>query len=467
MTFKWVISVLGLCISSVFTTTALANTTTPTNQQINKRIDRLQSQINKIRAKQKQEQDKKGFLYQRYSKKSYESHSLRLSIGSYLHKKAAFSGSNLVVNIPTLRQDARLLLLQQQLKKECRELGLSLPETPRLVFSGKLEGQTSYSNTYTSSRNPNINFSSADFDIYIQANPLISGYMTIDYDPDELQDGSRIFMNRAFIMIGDLSRSPFYTSIGQVYVPFGRYSSMMVTAPVTQTLGRTRARAVTVGYQQTGSNAFHSEFYVYQGLTNNFLRGNRNSECGTDAGYEFINGNRKVSGEIGTSFISNLADSHGIQATAFLHHETLRHQVPALGIYGSLTIKPVLLTAEYISAIKSFDINDINFEKQGAHFTAFHTEVNYTFKIGPKLSSIGVGYDHTRQALAVDLPQDRFSVFYNVSIWKDTNFALEYRHDVNYTRNAITTGINPTLVGLIADFGKIDNVVTAQFDLYF
>ena len=472
MTFKWVVSVLGLFISSILvTTTALANTVTA-NQQIQKCIDYLQSQINdEIQAKQKKEQEKKEFLCQGYSKKSYKSHSLCLSIEPYLHKKAAFSGSDLVINIPTLRQDARLLLLQQQLEKECHELGLALPKIPRLIFGGKLEGQTSYSSTYTGLRNLNINFSSADFNIYIQANPLISGYMTIDYDPDELRDGSRVFMNRAFIMIGDLSRSSFYASIGQLYVPFGRYSSMMVTTPVTQSLGRTRARAITVGYQQTGNNAFHSEFYVYQGLTNNFSRGNHNSEFGTDTGYEFINGDRKIGGEIGTSFISNLADSHGIQATAFLNHETLRHRVPALGIYGSLTIKPVLFTIEYISAIKSFDINDVRFSEQGAHLTAFHAEANCTFKTGSVLGSIGVGYGHTKQALVVGLPQDRCSVFYNVSIWKDTNFAFEYRHDVNYTHNAITTSTtNQTLVKkLVADFGKSDtnNVVTAQFDLYF
>ena len=469
--FKWVISVLGLCISGILVTaTALANTVTA-NQQIKKYIDHPQSRINndKIRAKQKKEQEKKKFLCQRegghYSKKSYKSHPLCLSIEPYSHKRAALSSSDLVINVPTLRQDARLLLLQQKLEKECHELGLALPEIPQLVFGGKLEGQTSYSSTNAGSRNPNINFSSADFNIYIQANPLISGYMTIDYDPDELRDGSRVFMNRAFIMIGDLNRSSFYVSIGQVYVPFGRYSSMMVTTPVTQSLGRTRARAVTMGYQQTGANSFHSEFYVYQGLTSNFSHGNHNSECGTDTGYEFINGDRKIGGEIGTSFISNLADSHGIQTTAFLDHETLRHRVPALGIYGSLTIKPVFFTMEYISAIKSFDINDVSFAERGAYLTAFHAEANCTFKTGFALSSLGIGYGHTRQALAIGLPQDRCSVFYNVSIWKDTNFAFEYRHDVNYTHNVIITSTtNPTLVKKLNDS---NNVVTAQFDLYF
>nr|WP_285896428.1 hypothetical protein [Coxiella-like endosymbiont of Rhipicephalus sanguineus] len=44
---------------------------------------------------------------------------------------------------------------------------------------------------------------------------------------------------------------------------------------------------------------------------------------------------------------------------------------------------------------------------------------------------------------------------------------MEYRHDINYSRNAISTRINPIASGIAADLGKSDNVVTAQFDFYF
>ncbi|MBW5803075.1 LbtU family siderophore porin [Coxiella endosymbiont of Ornithodoros amblus] len=456
MMSKLIISALGLCISGALSTT-LASTPTTTNQQITKRIDYLQAQINKLRTQQKKERQKKSYKY-RLSP---------LSIGPYLHKTPAFDGSDLVINIPSVREDVRLLLLQHQLEKECRALGVPpLPKMPRVVFSGKLEGQTSYGSTYAGSRNANINFSGAEFDTYVQANPWVSGYMALDYDPDELLNGSRVFMNRAFIMIGNLSQFPFYLSVGQVYVPFGRYSSMMITIPMTQALGRTRARAITLGYQQTGNNALHAELYGYQSLTNNFYHSNHNNQWGTDVGYEFSNGDR-VSGEIGASFISNLADSQGMQAMAFLDDETLRHRVPAMGVYGSLAIKPVVFIVEYVNALKIFDIHDVNFANRGARPSAFHAEANYMFKTGPKPSSIGIAYGHTTQALAVALPQDRYSVFYNVNIWKDTNFALEYRHDVNYTRNAISTITNPTTDKIVAGLGKSENVVTAQFDLYF
>lgn len=482
MLSKLAISAFGLCVFSAFGAT-LANDVSAADQQINKQIDCLQAHINELRAEQRkaarQAQKKtpsKGrsaacCRAEECPGGQWQYHT-SLGVGPYLNKDAAFDGSELIVNVPTVRGDSRLLLQQYQLMQECHELGIPTPDLPEVTLGGKLEGQTAYGSTYQGSRSADVSFSGAELDTYVQGNSWVSGYMALDYDPDERRDGSRLFMNRAFITIGNLSQFPLYASIGQVYVPFGRYSSLMVTTPVTQALVRTRARTLTLGYQQTGSSALHTEVYAFQGLTNNLpSRSNQSNEWGTDIGYEFNNGGL-MSGEVGAGYISNLADSQGMQARVFSNTENLRHRVPALNVYGTLAINPVVFLAEYAGAVKSFDVNDISFANQGARPTAFHTEASYTFKTGSKPSSIGVGYGHTSQALAVGLPQDRYSVFYNVDIWRDTNLALEYRHDVNYPANTIvSTGSSsnpaPSANNVMTDFVKSDNVVTVQFDLFF
>ena len=503
MPFKLLISALSLCvfslcISSAFGATLVKNAPAAAGQQINKRMDYLQVQINELRAKQRdQKKQKKKKTTSRmticYQKKEcngrqcqQQYHTSPLGIGPYLNKDAVFDGSKLIINVPIVREDSRLLLKRYQLIQECHELGILTPNLPRVTLTGKLEGQISYDGTSYydagSRSGNNINFSGAELDAYIQGNSWVLGYMALalDYVPDEHRDGSRLFMNRAFITIGNLSQFPLYTSIGQVYVPFGRYSSLMVTAPVTQALGRTKARTLILGYQQTdnNNNVLHAEIYGFQGLSNNNLnnraRDNKKNEWGTDIGYEFNNGHR-LSGEIGAGYISSLVDSQGIKATVFLNTENLRHCVPALNVYGILAINPVMFLAEYVGTMRSFDVNDISFTNQeGARRcpTAFHTEASYTFKNGSKPSSIGVGYGHTRQALAIGLPKDQYSVFYNINIWRDTNLALEYRHDVNYPANTISTGSNPISdviapANVVDDFGKSDDVVTAQFDLFF
>ncbi len=390
----------------------------------------------------------------------------RVSIGPYLNQDWLFDGSELLINTPSIREDVRLLLAQAKLLAEVRALGIPEPPLPRLVFSGKLEGQASFTKTYAGANVNNIDFSGAELDTYVQANDWVSGYMALDYDPSEAMDGSRVFLNRAFITIGNLSKLPVYTTIGQIYVPFGRYSSAMVTTPSTLGLGRTRVRALVLGYQQTGDNAFHAEAYAYQGLTNPVNNSNINDQWGSDAGYQFDVG--KVSGEVGASYISNLGDSQGMQASVFSTDQTQHHNVPAFDVYGSLAFKPLVFLAEYVDALKSFQFYDMNFANQGAWPKAFHVEADYTFNTGSKPSSIGVAYDQTSEALAVGLPKNSYSIFYNVNIWSSTNFALEYRHNVNYPPSAATNDpADPTPASITGDLGKTDNIVTASFDLFF
>ncbi|QHG92568.1 LbtU family siderophore porin [Coxiella endosymbiont of Amblyomma sculptum] len=383
----------------------------------------------------------------------------------------------LVINVPTIREDARILIRQYQLEQECRELGIPIPSFPQATFSGKLEDQLDYKNQYSGLKTSNINLSSVELDTYVRSNLWTSGYMSLNYDPSKSTSGSsHIFVDRAFIAIGNLSRFPFYASIGQVDVPFGRYKSAMITSPVTQSLGRTQTRAVTIGYQQTGNSALHAEMFGYQEPKNLFPSQNsRRNQWGADIGYEFNTGGR-IGSEIGASLISNLADSQGMQEAVFSSkNKTLHHAVQAVDLYGSLSVDPVIFTAEYVRALKSFDVSDVGFENQGACPTAFHTEVNYVFHMGSRPGSFGFGYGHTTQAAILGLPQDRYSIFCNVGIWKDTNFSLEYRHDVNYpkvvgaaiivddcgSKKSIPSSI------LISGLDKSDNVVTARFDLYF
>lgn len=469
MLSKFLVSIISFCVTTILNPLFAA-----TNQQINKRIEYFQEQINQFKIQKKQSQNKPTHrhYYQKCICPSGTSiyHISHLGIGPYLNTQEAFDVSTLIINTPTIRADAWILLNQYQLAKKCSEMGIPTFPLPQITFSGKLEGQVGYKSTYSGSRTVNINFSGAELDTYVQKNLWVSGYISLDYDPNELVNGSDVFINRAFLTIGNLNRFPFYISIGQVYVPFGRYNSLMISSPVTLGLGRTRARAVTVGYQ-TNKNTLHAEIYGYQELTNNLSSSNQNNQWGMDIGYEFNNGGH-VSGEVGASLISNLADSEGMQSTVFLHNKILDHNIQAINFYGSFSINTIVFIAEYVGALRSFDIsNDIGFTNQSiiCRPTAFHTEANYTFHIASKVSSLGFGYDHTVQSLALGLPQKRYSIFYNVNIWRDTNFALEYRHDVNYSRNSTTIRIHSThpFSGITDDFSKSNNVVMAQFDLYF
>lgn len=480
MSSKLSVSAIGLCVCSALSCSAYAqNQHINSNQQINQRINYLQHQIDELKTqvsknKKRKKQTSKSSSsalphpdhYGAMHRRKCQYSPSRVSIGPYLTKDTLYDGSELIVNTPSVREAASLLMAQAKLQEECEELAVSGPAYPRLVFSGYLEGQASYSNPYQGSSVNNINLSGAELDTWIQASPWIHGFMALDYDPDDLNNGSKLFLNRAFIVLGNLNRFPVYTEIGQIYVPFGRYSSLFITAPTTQGLGRTRARSLVLGFQQTGDNRFNAEIYGFQGLTNNINKTNTTNEGGADAGYTFSLG--KVSGYLGGSVISNLADSQGFQATSFLNNETQIHGVSAYDFYGSLTIKPVTFIAEFIKAMSSFNIVDVAYQNNGARPSAYNFEVDFSFNTGSKESAIGLTYQGSSQALALGLPEHRYGVVYSVVIWENTQLRLEYRHDINYPTSAATTDpVNPTPGNVASDLGQSDNAVTAQFDLYF
>ena len=88
------------------------------------------------------------------------------------------------------------------------------------------------------------------------------GTETGSFSSNNRTQNSRVFVNKAFVVIGDFLRSPFYLSFGQMFVPFGTFSTTMVSSPVTQILARVQARALVLGYKQQSENNFFAAAYI-------------------------------------------------------------------------------------------------------------------------------------------------------------------------------------------------------------
>jgi hypothetical protein len=420
-----------------------------------------------------------------------------VSIGPYVNVPIQFSGNNLIINDPKINTDVALLKLRKAAHQGMINKGVHTEEDTHhshLLLSGNLAGQAQYvqygqqggnGSAGNNGSSTNVDLANAELDFFLLSpSPWVSGFMSLTYDTTRNQNdtnsrvlNSRIFLNNAFIILGDFIHSPVYATLGQMFVPFGTYSSVFITSPLTKRFARTKARAILFGYQQQTENAFYTSVYAFKGDSHASAT-SRINNGGINLGYRFDISRPDISGEIGGGWLANIADAIGMQYTGNqpqfngfggpvpYGNEKLVHRVPALNIRGRLSLSDKIdFIGEYIGVTTSFNPNDMTFRARGASPWGFNSEVAYTFRIFDKPTSMGVGYSQAKEALALGLPERRYGAVLNTSIWHNTIQSIEVRHDINYASSKMATGSN--VVPLVPGLGTADNVITAEFDVYF
>ncbi len=406
----------------------------------------------------------------------------------YLGTHSEFDASDLIVNISSINEDVRILRERQRLNDRLKYYGLAQPQHPLLVISGKAEGQVLWSRPFNGTSTSDVDLATGEIELAAEMDPWVTGFIGLDYDntPPLVNvsrrriDNSRIFLNKGFVTIGNFNRSPIYFSIGQMYLPFGRYSSNMISAPFTLIMARTNSRALLIGYRTMEGAGLYASAYTFAGdaRTSNAQKLN---QFGGDLGYDYQSGSSDYN--FGVSYIRSLADADGMQNTGgaifggfaapnanpALNNELLARYVPGIDFHGVISVGRWVLLGEYVSALRAFNVNNMMFNNSGAKPLAMNFEAAYNIPIFGKPTSFAVGYGQTNDALALNLPRRRFIGVINMSIWRDTIASIEYRHDVNYGINTVASGTNSGIINAATNnqLGRSSDAVTAQFGIYF
>jgi hypothetical protein len=375
----------------------------------------------------------------------------------YLGARPAFDGSDYIVNISSINRDVRLMQQRRNLYRGYEQIGYPPPDVPIIALSGKVEPMFSIGRNFDNLISSDIDLGSDELDIAAVLNENVEAYMAIAYNASPPAVGgqrvanSSFGLNMGFVNIGNLDKTPLYFTAGQIYAPFGRYSSSMVSPTLPMILARTKTRPFIFGYKSREKTGPLVSIYGFKSDTTFGTSG----VGGVNAAYIFAV--PQGSGEIGIGYISSMANATGMQYTGSTPGTTFGgfasltngteyvRRTAGANFHANVSIERYSITTEWVGSTERFRVQDLSYEGRGALPQAAQIEGAVTFHSFDRPSSVAVGYQWTSEAIALNVPKHRISGVYNISIWKDTVESLEYRHDIDYKLYQYGNGANSPL----------------------
>jgi hypothetical protein len=246
------------------------------------------------------------------------------------------------------------------------------------------------------------------------------GHILVSYD-DEL------FVEEASIWIGNQEEWPVLVTAGMFYMPFGDFGTNMIQDPLTLEIGEISALGVAVRFENSGLNG---ALFSYKGPTGTGA-GDSIEGFGGSLGYAWEDEASSV--DVGVSAVSNIADAGGIaEILEETGSDSLERLVPGLGLHVAFAAGPWSFVGEYVEALEPFDADQLSFRGRGAEPRAWNLEAARQFELFDRLTVVGLGYQESRESVAIELPENRFNASVAMVLFDGATFTFEVLLDEDY-----------------------------------
>ena len=270
-----------------------------------------------------------------------------------------------------------------------------------------------------------------------------TGKIVVEYDGTEGNED--LFVDEAHVTLGKTEDFPFFLTGGKIYAPFGNFATNMIQDPLTLSLGEINGPGVIAGVEKNG---FTASLFSYNGMNEGDDPADEDNDTingfGASLAYSYEQEDRGFNA--GLSWVNNIADAG--TTTDYLEDNgiySVSDQVPGLALHLGGTYKAFSLITEYVTALDSFDVSEVAYgapDAVGAEPSAWNSELAYTTSILDKETVFAVGYQKSWEAVALELPEDRYIASAAMVIFDGTTLALEYFHDEDYSESDGGTGNN-------------------------
>jgi hypothetical protein len=262
----------------------------------------------------------------------------------------------------------------------------------------------------------------------------VSGHVLLLWEEDDTEP---IDVDEAFILLDGGNDAPVWVRAGKMYVPFGNFTSNMISDPLTLEIGETNESAVEAGMRM---GDFYALAYVFNGDVDEAGDDNHIDNFGAQVGYALEQDNFSLDASI--SYINNLVDSDGWEGELDDLGRELNDYVGGLGMHVVVEAGAFNIIGEYILALDDPEyVVGTSVEERDA-IEVWNLEVGYAFTLFNQAALVGVAYQGSNNGDSFmpagyanadeDLdfiPQDRYMLTIGAEILPYTSLALEYLHD--------------------------------------
>ena len=280
--------------------------------------------------------------------------------------------------------------------------------TNNMVVSGSLEFEASYEDRDSDSSTSDLVLAAAELGIDATVTDHISALVTLLYEEDG--DGLDVDIATASYSPSD---NGFSFALGQDYLPFGAYQTALVNDPLALDIGEARETTFIINYE---TDVIGGALYIFNG---------DKDEDGKDKlvnyGARLAVGNEIFS--VGLDYLSNLADSDGLQDNNF-GYATGADVVDGASVYGSINTGTVTIMAEHLSALDDFSGVGNGSEPSASQFELAVTTGNFTYALS---------YQQTDESVFIDLPEERLSVGFSTEILDGISLGAQFQQDEDYS----------------------------------
>ena len=317
-----------------------------------------------------------------------------------------------------------------------------------IEIAGLIEVEAGYVSPSEGDSASDVRLATVELGIAAQVTNWVEAGVSLLYEQDETD----LEVDVAYITLANPEASPVFLTAGQIYVPFGVYETNLVSDPLTLEIGESRESAIQLGVVQSD---FSGSAYLFNG--DNKVDGeNQIGSWGANLGYAHEGDDRAWA--FGAGYINDLGDSDTLQDATNANRvaalealiekglDTSGFSVDPTERVGGWTISAAAafgafnLIGEYLSATDDFDRDTLGFEDAGAKPSAWNIEAGFTFPVMGRESVAAVAYQGTREALALELPKERWLLGWSIEIFDRTSLSFEWAHDIDYSESDGGTG---------------------------